>query len=87
MGGKEAERARRINCRDSFPKDKLAATRDLANKGLALKKKGAMASFRVKAQGAGCIPVLETRTRSHRGPGGWADHMEAAREAAEMEMA
>jgi hypothetical protein len=86
MGGKEAEKARKIYCRDSFPKDKLAAAKELAAKGLALKKKGAITSYRVKAQGPGCIPVLETRARSHRGPGGWAVHNEAARQAAEMDM-
>jgi hypothetical protein len=79
-GGREAEKARLITCRDSFPKDKLGEVRKLNSRAMELKRKGGISSFRIKAQGPACIPVLEVRDKSHKGPGGWRVHLERASE-------
>jgi hypothetical protein len=82
-GGQAAERARSINCRDSFPKEYLGEVRQLAAKGMTLKRQGKVGGYRVKAQGPNCIPVLEIKDRSHRGAGGWAIYRPSAREEAD----
>jgi hypothetical protein len=82
VGGQAAERARAISCRDSFPKEFLGEVRNLVATGMSLKREGKVAGFRVRAQGPACIPVLETRERSHRGPGGWRTFQPTAMEEA-----
>ena len=85
-GGKEAEKARFISCRDSFPKEHLGTVRQLNGRGMELKRNGDIGSYRIKAQGPACIPVLEVRDRVHRGPGGWRVRLENAREEDNMEV-
>jgi len=50
-----------VSVRDVFPKDKLNDVRILVQKGVALKKDGRVATFKVVARGPGVIPVLEVR--------------------------
>jgi hypothetical protein len=80
MGGEHAEKARAISCRDSFPKQHLGKVKELAAKGMSLKREGKVGGFRVKAQGPACLPVLEVRDKAHRGPGGWSVYIPADRE-------
>jgi hypothetical protein len=82
-GGQATEMARDISCRDSFPKGHLATVKELASKGMALKRGGKVGSYRVKAQGPACISVLEVRATGHRGPGGWQVYIPTAREKAD----
>lgn len=86
-GGQAAETARAVSCRDSFPKGHLAVVKELAEKGMALKRAGRIGGFRVKAQGPACIPVLEVRERAHKGPGGWAPYVPMARDMEEAQAA
>lgn len=53
--------ARRVGFRDAFPQDKLDDARALVQRGTVLKRNKKVHSFRVVAQGAGCIPVLQVR--------------------------
>jgi hypothetical protein len=80
MGGEHAEKARAISCRDSFPKEHLGKVKELATKGMSLKRGGQVGGFRVKAQGPACLPVLEVRDKAHRGPGGWSVYIPSDRE-------
>jgi hypothetical protein len=80
LATREGQRMRGVSFRDSFPKEKVSEARRLAQRGAAIKRDGQIGSFRVKASGPGCNPVLEVRMEAHRGPGGWMmfkDSMEA----------
>jgi hypothetical protein len=55
------EKFKLISCRDAFPKGKINDAKRLVQKGIALRKNGQVAYFRVVASGEGCIPVLEVK--------------------------
>jgi hypothetical protein len=50
-----------ISCRDAFPRKLVKDSKELADKGNAMRASGEIASFRVVARGPGCIPVLEVK--------------------------
>jgi len=56
-----------VSVRDAFPKEKIPDARRLVQRGMALKREGRVATFKVVARGTGVIPVLEVR---HKGPNG-----------------
>jgi hypothetical protein len=59
--GREGRKLRVISCRDAFPKKRVNDSKMLVQKGMALRRNGQIAYFRVIAQGDGCIPVLEVK--------------------------
>ncbi len=59
-----------ISCRDAFPREKVQLARELAQRGMNLKKEGQVRAFRVRSSGSGCIPVLDVR-RGQRDVGGF----------------
>jgi hypothetical protein len=85
FGDERARLMRVVACRDAFPKEYISEAKELANKGMSLKRDGQVVSFRVVARGAGCIPVLETREwlASGQPAARWAVHRDAAQTAAE----
>ena len=52
-----------VAIRDMFPKEMVNDVKGLLKKGLELKKRGKIASYKVVARGPGLIPVLEVRKR------------------------
>jgi len=60
-GGREGHKLKVISCRDAFPKKRVNDSKMLVQKGMALRREGRIAYFRVIAQGNGCIPVLEVK--------------------------
>jgi hypothetical protein len=50
-----------VACRETFPKEYFPVARELARKGMALRREGLVASFRVVAKGTGFILVLGTK--------------------------
>ncbi len=57
----------RLSCRDAFPKEYVEDARQLVREGMALKQEGKAVTFRVKATGPGCLPVLEVKRRTAEG--------------------
>jgi hypothetical protein len=57
------ETMRPLSFRDMFPKELMEDSKARVQQGLALKRAGAVHSFRVVAQGTGCVPVLQVRNR------------------------
>ncbi len=62
-GGRSGD-LQRLSCRDAFPKEDVEDARQLVREGMALKHEGRAVTFRVKATGPGCLPVLEVKRRS-----------------------
>ena len=60
-GDEKARIMRVVACRDAFPKEHVPVARELAQKGMGLRREGQVASFRVVSRGTGCIPVLEVK--------------------------
>ena len=65
-----------VSVRDAFPKDKLPDSRKLVQKGMELKRRGKVATFKVVAKGAGCFPVLEVKKKGGR----WEVHQDEPEE-------
>jgi hypothetical protein len=65
-GNFEGEKMKAISCRDAFPKKHINEAKRLVQKGHVLKRNGQANSFRVIAQGPGCIPVLQVRDGQQR---------------------
>jgi hypothetical protein len=65
-GNFEGEKMKAISCRDAFPKKHINEAKRLVQKGHVLKRNGQADSFRVIAQGPGCIPVLQVRDGQQR---------------------
>ncbi len=63
----EGEKMKSISCRDAFPKKYINEAKRLVQKGHVLKRNGQIKSFRVVAQGPGCIPILQHKN----GQGYW----------------
>ena len=61
FGDERARMMRVVACRDAFPKEYVPVARELAQKGMGLRRDGYVASFRVVSRGTGCIPVLEAK--------------------------
>jgi hypothetical protein len=58
-----ADTMRTLGFRDMFPKEKMEKAKKQTQKGLALKRVGTVHTFRVVAQGTGCEPILQVRTK------------------------
>ena len=65
-GNFEGEKKKAISCRDALPKKYINEAKRLVQKGHVLKRNGQANSFRVVAQGPGCIPVLQVRDGQQR---------------------
>jgi hypothetical protein len=56
-----ADTMRPLSFRDMFPRELIEDSKANVQKGLGLKRSGNVHSFRVIAQGVGCVPVLQVR--------------------------
>jgi hypothetical protein len=54
-------RTNNISLRDVFPKERMTDVKKLVEQGLALKKEGKIARFKVRSRGQDAIPILEVR--------------------------
>jgi len=65
-------RLKQVSIRDMFPRERLNDARREVRRGMVLKRKGRIVTFKVVSRGLGCIPVLEVKTKSDGGVvGGW----------------
>jgi len=65
-------RLKQVSIRDMFPRERLNDARREVRRGMVLKRKGRIVTFKVVSRGLGCIPVLEVKTKSDSGVvGGW----------------
>ncbi len=78
FGNKAAQNIRVLACRDAVPKDSISDAKKLAQKGMAMRMNGKIASFRAVARDLGCIPVLEVRecTSGGQSMARWAVHQD-----------
>jgi hypothetical protein len=63
-GDERAQMMKVVANRDTFSKEHAPAARELAQKGMAMRREGQVASFRVISGGMGCIHVLEATERT-----------------------
>jgi hypothetical protein len=58
-----ADMIRALSFRDMFLKEHMEKAKEQTQKGLALKRVGTVHTFRVAAQGTGCVPILQVKSK------------------------
>jgi hypothetical protein len=76
FGNKAAQNIRFLACRDTFLKDYILEAKMLAQKGLAMRMNGKIASFRVVARGLRWRLEIRERTSGSHSAASWAVHQD-----------